>query len=130
MKINAHLHHAAELRRAILGLDESDIELIIEGAMLAGTHYMNAGVHMLGATLADEDIVHAEFMNGAQVATLNPACLRMWQALFVVEGLRAWYVRGDEASDKGVLQRVFMCLEILRSESEAIYQSQHKGGLT
>jgi hypothetical protein len=129
MKISAHLRHAAELRRAILGLGVSDIELIIEGAMLAGTHYMNAGLHMHGATPAHEDVVHAEFMNSAQVATLNQACVRMWQALYIIEGLRAWYVRGDERSHDGVLQRVLACLETLHSESEAISQMQYPGGL-
>src|SRR6218665_323476 len=58
MKPEDHQAAAQRIERSMrkCGLDEH--EILIEAAMLAGSHWLNAHLHRLGATQPAQDVVH------------------------------------------------------------------------
>src|SRR5205085_7285692 len=58
--MNPHDHdaYAARIEHTMAKLGPDDHELLIEGAMLAAAHRLNAHMHRLGMTAAEGDLVH------------------------------------------------------------------------
>jgi hypothetical protein len=88
---------AARIERSMGKLAADDHELLIEGAMLAAAHRLNAHMHRLGMTPVDEDIVHTYLLTINEFRRLSVADGQSVAALAAIEDLRPAFVRGDRA---------------------------------
>ena len=114
MNIEAHRSKAESIERSLSRCTVADYETVVEGCMLAGTHWFNIALHRTGLLPDDQDAMHAEFLTVAQrrkVAIGLPAALA---ALDVIEWLRAPYVRGDLEGGEQAAERALASLAALR----------------
>lgn len=81
----------ATLRR----LQPDDYEMLIEGAMLAGTHRVNALMHRLQATRPEIDVMHSYLLTVNEFDRLCVAHPTAMGALRVIEKMRPAHVRGN-----------------------------------
>src|SRR6218665_605753 len=94
MKPEDHQAAAQRIERSMrkCGLDEH--EILIEAAMLAGSHWLNAHLHRLGATQPAQDVVHTYLLVVNELRRLSVADAQAVAALGAIEDLRPAYVRG------------------------------------
>lgn len=114
MNSDAHRAKAHGIERSLTRCTRSDYETVIEGCMLAGTHWFNLALHEAGILTSDEDVMHAEFLAGAlrrKLAVLVPEGLA---ALDAIESLRTLHVRGDLPGGAAAAQHALECLATLK----------------
>jgi hypothetical protein len=110
----AHRAKAERIEASLAKCLSDEYEAVIEATMLAGTHWFNVALHGLEITHAQEDVLHAEYMTGAQrlkLALIEPALL---QALDFIERSRAGYVRGNLKGGAEVARECYSQLSIIR----------------
>jgi hypothetical protein len=95
MTPEAHIAKAARIMRTMDRCRNDDYEMVIEGAMLAGNHYVNASLHKLGIRAQHVDIVHTDFMTVAQFRRLEILAPKVLECLEAIEDFRAPFVRGN-----------------------------------
>jgi hypothetical protein len=114
MKIDQHELKARRIERSLGRLTDADYEALIEGAMLAGTHWFNVLLHRKQLFPETRDAMHAEFLTVGErrrVAAVAPAALA---ALDAIEGLRTLQVRGDMPGGPQAAKTARECLACLR----------------
>lgn len=114
MRIDVHRAKAESIERSLSRCAVADYETVIEGCMLAGTHWFNMALHQAGVLPRDKDAMHSEFLTARQrrkVAVLLPTALA---ALDMIESFRTPYVRGDLAGGEQAAQRALECLAELK----------------
>lgn len=119
MKAEAHRSKALRIERSLARLTGADYEAIVEGAMLAGTHWFNILLHRAGLFPDTRDAMHAEFLTLGErrrVATMMPDALA---ALDTIESLRTLHVRGDIPGGEEAAKTALECLERLRSAARS-----------
>ena len=117
MNENAHRNKAQRIERSLRLLNDDHFEAVIEGAMLAGTHWFNIILHRLALAPENADAMHAEFLPFSvrrKAAVRIPAAL---QALDEIEALRTTHVRGDMPDGPKAAQRALASLKILREQA-------------
>jgi len=126
MNESLHRDKAARIERSLQSLDIDHFEAVIEGTMLAGTHWFNILLHRASLAAENADAMHSEFLSlGARrkVAALLPEALA---ALDEIEALRTTHVRGDMPDGPRAARRALACLAVLRGR--ALEGSSTKGG--
>jgi hypothetical protein len=119
MNESLHREKALRIERSLQSLDVDYFEAVIEGTMLAGTHWFNILLHRAGLAAENADAMHSEFLTvGARrkVAVLVPQALA---ALDEIEALRTTHVRGDMPGGPSAARRALACLAILREQALA-----------
>lgn len=114
MKVELHRAKAESIERSLARCTAADYETVIEGCMLAGTHWFNIALHDAALMPPEQDAMHAEFITLGQrrkVAVLLPGLL---EALDTIEALRAPYVRGDLDGGEEAARRALEALGELR----------------
>lgn len=114
MNPDAHRAKAEKIEHSLARCTTADYETVIEGCMLAGTHWFNIALHQSNLLPVDHDAMHAEFLTVGQrrkVAVVLPAAL---EALDIIESLRTPYVRGDLPGGEQAAQRALACLAELK----------------
>jgi hypothetical protein len=114
MNADDHRAKAQSIEQSLARCTVADYETVIEGCMLAGTHWFNIILHGTGIATPQRDAMHAEFLSGAdrrKARVLMPAAL---DALDAIEALRTPFVRGDLDDGERAAQRALACLEQLR----------------
>ena len=116
-----HEHEAAALRieNSLRKCGPDDYEIVIEGAMLAGSHRLNAHLHRLGATQAAQDVMHTYLLVVNEFRRLSVADAQALAALSAIEDLRPAYVRGALAGGKDAGQRALSLLEQIRASARS-----------
>lgn len=114
MKIEAHEEKAERIMRSLAKCTSGDYEAVIEGAMLAGTHWFNIALHRYGVTAADDDVMHAEYLTGALRLKLSLVIPGLTAALDEIENARPRFVRGDVQGGNEVATRCLQLLSNLR----------------
>lgn len=117
MNERMHATKAKRIERSLGLLDADAFEAVIEGAMLAGTHWFNMLLHRAGLAAENADAMHAEFLTAGvrrKVAVRLPAAL---SALDEIETLRTTHVRGDMPDGPAAARRALACLARLREEA-------------
>lgn len=124
MKPHDHDLYAARIERSMgkLGAGD-DHELLIEGAMLAAAHRLNAHLHRLGMCEADEDIVHTYLLTINEYRRLSVADGESMAALAAIEDLRPAFVRGDPPGGADAARRALQLLETIRARTQAFATS-------
>ena len=110
----AHRAKAERIEASLAKCLSDEYEAVIEATMLAGTHWFNAALHALELTDIQEDVLHAEYMTGAQrlkLSLIEPALL---QALDFIERSRAGHVRGNLEGGPEVARECYRQLSIIR----------------
>jgi hypothetical protein len=120
--MNPHDHdrYAERIERSMdkCGMD-ADHELLIEGAMLAAAHRLNAHLHRLGMTAPDEDLMHTYLLTINEFRRLSVADGDSMTALAAIEDLRPAFVRGDHPGGPEAAQRALQLLATLRRRTQA-----------
>ena len=100
MKPEFHRMKAERIACSMQKLTDADYETIIEACMLAGTHWFNFARHRMAIAGSERDIMHAEYLDGAQRVEISLLAPSLLSALDEIEGYRAGFVRGDMEWDK------------------------------
>jgi hypothetical protein len=114
VKIEAHEAKAERITRSLAKCTPEDYEAVIEGTMLAGTHWFNVALHRYGVTAADDDVMHAEYLIGAVRLKLSLIAPTLTAALDEIENARPRFVRGDVSGGGEVAIRCLQLLSTLR----------------
>ena len=119
MKPHDHDTYAERIERSLarLGADD-DHELLIEGAMLAAAHRLNAHLHRLGMRAADEDLMHTYLLTINEYRRLSVADGESMKALADIEDLRPAFVRGDHPGGAEAAQQALQRLASLRGRTQ------------
>ncbi|MEP7206755.1 MAG: hypothetical protein ABI920_07440 [Casimicrobiaceae bacterium] len=121
MRVDAHRAKAESVERSLGRLRRAtDYEMVIEGCMLAGTHWLNVLLHLHGLFPPERDAMHAEFMTLAERRKASIVIRPAIDALDVIEGLRTTHVRGDLPGGDQAAQRALTCLAVLRQRAVAM----------
>lgn len=115
MKPEQHAKKAERIERSLLKCSIEHYEIVIEGAMLAGTHWFNAKLHWMGYFPPDNDVMHAQYLSGidrVKLLILQPEALR---ALDELESFRPGFVRGNMPGGTLAAERSLRLLLVLRT---------------
>jgi len=115
--MNPELHRskAERIARSLEKCTAADYEALIEGAMLAGTHWFNYALHAYGLRAPEQDVMHAEFLTKAERAKLVLVSQELVEALEEIEASRAMFVRGSAAGGEEMGRRALGLLNRIRS---------------
>jgi hypothetical protein len=119
MKLDAHIGKAERIERSLAKCSPHDFEAVIEGAMLAGTHWFNVLLHRNGLREPDKDAMHAEFITAGERRKLTVAIPEALDALDRIEHLRTTHVRGDMPDGEAAAAQALACLDRLRESAKA-----------
>ena len=95
MSPEQHCQKALKIERSLSKLAPQLVEIRIEAAMLAATHWLNAALHHLGANSADSDVMHTYMLTINEFRRLSAADPQLVAMLAEIEDLRPLHVRGD-----------------------------------
>lgn len=90
-----HREKALKIESSLARCGPGDYEIRIEACMLAGTHWVNAALHNLGANGVDQDVMHTYMLTVNEFRRLCAANSELMTALAEIEDVRPLYVRGD-----------------------------------
>jgi hypothetical protein len=114
-----HEATAQRIENSLRKCGPDDYEVIIEAAMLAGSHWLNARLHRLGATQPTHDVMHTYLLVVNELRRLSVADPEAVGALSAIEDLRPAYVRGAHAGGKEAAQRALSLLELIRASARS-----------
>jgi len=114
--MNPELHRskAERIARSLEKCTAADYEALIEGAMLAGSHWFNYALHAYGLRAPEQDVMHAEFLTKAERAKLVLVSQELVEALEEVEASRAMFVRGSATGGEEMGRRALALLNRIR----------------
>jgi len=87
--------------------------------MLAGTHWLNAALHRLGATETNADVFHTYLLTINEFRRLSVADAALMQALAEIEDLRPPFVRGNWPGAQEAAERALDLMQIIRAKAQA-----------
>jgi len=119
MHPDAHEAAALRIESSLRQCEPDDHEMLIEGAMLAGSHWLNAHLHRLGTTRADADVLHTYLLTVNEFRRLSVADGAAVSALSQIEDLRPAYVRGNHPGGREAAQRALSLLATIRARHDA-----------
>jgi hypothetical protein len=117
MQIDAHVELALRIEATLGKLGDADYEMRIEGAMLAGTHWLNVLLHRVGANPPAQDVFHTYLLTINEFRRLAVAADRPMHALAEIEDIRPPYVRGNAPGGELAAARALDLLARLRAEA-------------
>lgn len=109
-----HREFAERITRSMEKVTTADYEAVIEGCMLAGTHWFNVALHEMGITAADHDVLHVEFMIVHERRKTWLVAPDMVEALERIEDMRGLHVRGNAEGGEDAAQTALECLALIR----------------
>lgn len=112
-----HQTKAERIERSMQKLTDANYEAVIEAAMLAGSHWLNVACHRMKLTVPHVDVMHAEYLNGAQRVELSLRTPELLRAMDEIEAYRAGFVRGDLDGGKEVATRCRGLLDVIRRDA-------------
>lgn len=95
MSPEQHCQKAMKIERSLAKLTPDMIEIRIEAAMLAATHWLNAALHRLGTNSAEQDVMHTYMLTVNEFRRLAAADAQLMSMMAEIEDLRPLHVRGD-----------------------------------
>ena len=114
MKPQEHEAAAMRIENSLRKCTTDDHEIVIEGAMLAGSHWLNAHLHRVGATQPEQDVMHTYLLVVNELRRLSVAAPQAVAALGAIEDMRPAYVRGAHPGGKEAAHRALALLEVIR----------------
>ena len=121
MKAERHRAKAERLERSLAKCRPGDYEMIIDGAMLAVTHWINLAFHTLALTDDDSDVVHAYFETAFDRQHFDlVAGAEFLDCLEEIETLRPLHARGNVAGGEAAAGRALEILQGIREKALAL----------
>ncbi len=117
MNIAEHRAKAERIERSLAKCTASDFEMKIEGAMLAGTHWLNAALHRMAVTTPENDVFHTYLLTVNEYRRLSVMDESLINALAQIEDMRPPFVRGNLAGGEGAADRALEFLAIIRAKA-------------
>ena len=119
MTPEVHRLKAERITRSLAKCTVRDYEIVIEGAMLAGTHWFKLGLHQLGITPVAKDVMHAEFLPKSEHFKVSLCAPEMLAAMEAIEGARELFVRGSAPDGEEAARKALECLACIRERALA-----------
>ena len=124
MNAKGHRHKAERIARTLAKCRPSDYEIVIDGAMLAISHWINFAFHSLQLTAADNDVMHAYFVTGFDRQYFGLAAgPEFLDALEEIDNARPLYVRGNIDGGEKAAERALDLHETVRRKALAVAKS-------
>jgi hypothetical protein len=117
MNIDEHRARAGRIERSLAKCAPEDFEMKIEGAMLAGTHWLNAALHQIAVTEPETDVFHTYLLTVNEYRRLSVADESLIKALTEIEDMRPAFVRGNFPGGQRAAQRALELLTLIRSKA-------------
>ena len=114
-----HRSKAERIARSLHKCTTADYEAVIEGVMLAASHWFNFALHQYGLRPPEFDVLHAEFLTKAERLRMTLVMRETVEALEQIEASRALYVRGSAEGGEGMARTALELLERIRSAALA-----------
>jgi hypothetical protein len=114
MNIDEHRARAGRIERSLAKCTAQDFEMKIEGAMLAGTHWLNAALHRSAITEPENDVFHTYLLTVNEFRRLSVADEGAINALAEIEDMRPAFVRGNFPGGEQAAQRALDLLALIR----------------
>ena len=118
MNIEEHRARAARIERSLVKCAPDDFEMKIEGAMLAGTHWLNAALHRFAITKPENDVFHTYLLTVNEFRRLSVTDKGLINALAEIEDMRPAFVRGNLPGGQQAAQRALELLGMIRRKGE------------
>lgn len=115
MDIEQHITMARSIEASLQKCTGADYEMTIEGAMLAGTHWLNALLHKLGATSPQADVFHTYLLTVNEFRRLAVAAEKPLHALAAIEDQRVPFVRGNHPGGEAAAAQALDLLSLIRA---------------
>lgn len=115
-----HRDKAERIERSLVKLTDSDWEIRIEAAMLAGTHWVNHVLHESGVSEPSEDMVHASMCTVSVLRKYKLAAPDLIARLEEIEELRPQFVRGDMDGGADAANRALELLDLIAEQARKI----------
>ncbi|MCY1223400.1 hypothetical protein D9M68_634540 [compost metagenome] len=115
MDIERHMAMALGIEASLQKCTSTDYEMLIEGAMLAGTHWLNALLHKLGTTPPQADVFHSYLLTVNEFRRLAVAAEGPLHALAAIEDSRVPFVRGNHPGGEAAAERALELLSVIRA---------------
>lgn len=112
-----HRAKARKIERSLAKLGPDDYEMAIEGAMLAGTHWLNCALHAHGVTRHDGDVLHTYMLTVNELRRLRVADAALLDALTAIEDIRPAFVRGDVPGGPEAAKQALSLLSTIRAKA-------------
>lgn len=109
-----HRAKAQRIERSLARLGPDEVELRIEAAMLAGTHWLNAVLHEDGVTEPSADVMHTYMLVVNELRRLRLVRDGLIDALTDIEDIRPAWVRGNLPGGAQAAERALAQLARLR----------------
>lgn len=113
-----HRDKAQKIMRAMRHFTTREYEAVIEGCMLAGTHWFNMAMHKFGLRPHDDDVLHAEYLHLADRTGINLVAPQMLKAIDEIESFRALYVRGNVKNGGKAARKALKNLDIIKQTAQ------------
>jgi hypothetical protein len=114
MQPHEHRAAAARIERSIAKCHPGDHELLIEAAMLAGSHWLNARLHESALRAEGDDVMHTYLLTVNECRRLAVAEPDAIPALVAIEDMRPGFVRGDQPGGADAAQAALRLLGRIR----------------
>ena len=121
MKAERHRAKAERLEASLAKCAPGDYEMIIDGAMLAATHWINHAFHVLELTDDESDVVHAYFETAFDRQHFGlVAGAEFLDGLDEIETLRPLHARGNVKGGEAAGRRALEVLQGIREKALAL----------
>jgi hypothetical protein len=116
--------HRAKAERVYKSLTKADVfadyEMVIEGAMLAAGHWVNAALHEMGYFPPSMDLMHMTKLTLEDYLRLRAIAPAMINSFFELEELRSPYVRGAEPNGELGARQALLFLDTIRAATKEV----------
>lgn len=120
MQIDHHITIARRIEASLKKCANTDYEMKIEAAMLAGTHWLNALLHRLATTHPEQDVFHTYLLVINEFRRLAVAANAPIHALAQIEDSRVPFVRGNQPGGEQGAERALELLSVIRAAALAV----------
>ncbi|MDP6805388.1 MAG: hypothetical protein QF902_08665 [Rhodospirillales bacterium] len=120
MKAGGHRAKAERIARSLEKLSPEDWEIVIDGVMLALTHWINYAFHSVGLSAETDDVMHAYFATAFERQHWGLAAgPEFLAALEEIETIRPQHVRGNAPTGEAAATRALAILADVRERALA-----------
>lgn len=116
-----HRQRAERIERSLDKCTPDDYEMRIEGAMLAGTHWVNYVLHRAGVTQPEDDVLHSYMLTVNELRRLRVADAELLDALTEIEDIRPPYVRGNAPNGRAAGESALALLARIREKAKRYF---------
>lgn len=110
-----HRQKALNIESSLAKCRPEDVEIRVEAAMLAATHWLNSMLHDMGVRGEDEDVLHTYMLTVNEFRRLSIASAQSMEMLAEIEDLRPLHVRGNAPGAHQAADRAGILLMHIRS---------------